>query len=139
MLLGEDYSPTSVTECTSTLIEIKYNKESENSYIKINYNDNSSVKKEYKDNKEIKKDIETEMNNDHEFKIKSIEVFLKLERLRNIKIVDCPGLGSKSDISRNKEKQIVEEIEYSDIIFFITDFTNELKMSNVNIHFNYKF
>ncbi len=123
-LIGKKVSFTDVNEATTTIIEIKY---AENEKITV-------VKEDAKDNIQFNslEDLHAFINKsrkqqDSLNKVKKIEVYTSKDRLKEITIVDTPGLNT---ITKENADRTENYIAQSDVILWVLN-SNHLGQSDV--------
>ncbi|MED2972885.1 dynamin family protein [Fictibacillus sp. B-59209] len=111
-LAGRVVTPTNVLEATSSIIKIKY---SATEYAKIIYTTGTIEEKE---NVEVLFQFLTEHANDQLFfsTVQSVEIGIPLNNLRNLILVDTPGLET---VTKDNEKRTHDFVKNADLFLWV--------------------
>lgn len=121
-IAGKDISPMGVVETTATIIKIKY---SEHECATIFFYDETSKKDSIENIFNI---LNNNKGNEDFFKnCKEVVIEKSLEKLRNIEIVDTPGLNT---LRSNNENIAKNYIEHADVVIWLLN-ANSLGQESV--------
>lgn len=116
-ILKKEVAYTNVLEATATIVEVKYQ---EDESIYIHYNDDSKIKIDSL--KELDLLMDENRTNQEFFKeIKKVEIRTKTDRLKEITIVDTPGLNT---ITTENAERTDEYIKNADVILWVLNAHN---------------